>query len=246
LVGEILRKKREDQGVNLREIAETLKIGYDYLKAIEEEDFKKIPAEVYTRGYILEYAKILNIDPDVIIKAYEQQVSPPQTAQSNKKEIENLRKKRAKIKYLLIPSFLILLMIITVFALFQSPHKKSMPPVASIDEKIVNNLPFPSSSEEDIGDTSYKSSPLEENFEHILEILATDTTWILATMDKKDSREVLMKQGESVKWHAKNCFALKIGNAGGVKLFFNGKEIQKLGEKGQVITIEIPDANSDI
>jgi hypothetical protein len=39
---------------------------------------------------------------------------------------------------------------------------------------------------------------------------------------------------------AKTGFSLKIGNAGGVNLIFDGKEIGKLGEKGQVVNLTLP------
>ncbi|PIV65464.1 MAG: hypothetical protein COS10_11215, partial [Nitrospirae bacterium CG01_land_8_20_14_3_00_44_22] len=44
--GEILKKKREELGYNLKEIAHTLRIRFDYLKAIEEGTFEKLPVEV--------------------------------------------------------------------------------------------------------------------------------------------------------------------------------------------------------
>ena len=75
--GEILKKKREELGYNLKEIAKTLKIRSDYLKAIEEGTFEKLPVEVYTKGYIREYAKFLKTDPEVVIKAYIEKLSPP-------------------------------------------------------------------------------------------------------------------------------------------------------------------------
>jgi cytoskeleton protein RodZ len=52
LVGEILKKRREELGRDLREISNYLKIRYDYLKALEDGDIEKLPAEVYIRGYI--------------------------------------------------------------------------------------------------------------------------------------------------------------------------------------------------
>ena len=75
--GEILKKKREELGYNLKEIAKTLKIRSDYLKAIEEGTFEKLPVEVYTKGYIREYAKFLKTDPEIVIKAYIEKISPP-------------------------------------------------------------------------------------------------------------------------------------------------------------------------
>ena len=64
-------------GYNLKEIAKTLRIRSDYLKAIEEGTFEKLPVEVYTKGYIREYAKFLKTDPEIVIKAYIEKISPP-------------------------------------------------------------------------------------------------------------------------------------------------------------------------
>ena len=68
--GEILKKSVKNWGITSKEIAETLRIRSDYLKAIEEGTFEKLPVEVYTKGYIREYAKFLKTDPEIVIKAY--------------------------------------------------------------------------------------------------------------------------------------------------------------------------------
>jgi tetratricopeptide (TPR) repeat protein len=75
---------------------------------------------------------------------------------------------------------------------------------------------------------------------HTLELIAEDTTWIFITIDESESKEMLLHQGDRVKLSAKNIFSLKIGNAGGIKLVFDEKEIGSLGEKGQVVTLTLP------
>jgi hypothetical protein len=79
-----------------------------------------------------------------------------------------------------------------------------------------------------------------EKLPHVLEIFSTDTTWLLVNIDNTNVKEMLLKPGTSVKLQAKNVFSLKIGNAGGVKLVFDGKEIGKIGEKNQVIKLTLP------
>ncbi|MFZ6017132.1 MAG: DUF4115 domain-containing protein [Nitrospirota bacterium] len=79
--------------------------------------------------------------------------------------------------------------------------------------------------------------------QHVLEVFAIDVTWLRVNIDGTMSKEVLLKPGESVKWYAKNGFSLKIGNAGGVRLIFDRKEIGKLGEKGQVTRLNLPAPN---
>ncbi len=220
MVGEILKKRREELGRDLREISNCLKIRYDYLKALEDGDIEKLPAEVYIRGYIQEYAKILNMDPGAVINAYMQQSAPSPPETKEIPEEKGVQKNRLKITYVLIPLILVILIMIASFQL-STPKKKSE-----------SALPA--------AKTQGETAPRVAASELVLEVVATDTTWLLVTIDKADSKEVLMNPGEAVTWHAKKGFFLKIGNAGGIRLVFNGKEISKLGEKGQVVQMNLP------
>jgi cytoskeletal protein RodZ len=224
LVGEILRKRREELGKDLREIAQISKIRYDYLKAIEDEAFEKLPLEVYVKGYIREYAKILNIDPDAVITTYIQQTSPPQAEKKETPAEDTTQRKHLKIRYVLLP---LLLIIPVVFFLFSSNPKKS----------IIPSRP-PETKEENLSKTKTTN--------HVLEVFATDTTWLLVTIDGTQKKEILLKPGESAKWQADQNFSLKIGNAGGIKLVFDGKNLGPLGKKGQVIRLNLPAQNSTL
>lgn len=75
---------------------------------------------------------------------------------------------------------------------------------------------------------------------HTLELITEDTTWVFVKIDDRESKEMILKPGERIKWTAKNNFWLKIGNAGGTKLIFDGKEIGPIGEKGQVVKLKFP------
>lgn len=68
--GGLLRKVRESLGIELEEIATRTKISPSYLKAIEHEDFKSLPALVYTRGFVQQVAKHLKLDPTQVSRTY--------------------------------------------------------------------------------------------------------------------------------------------------------------------------------
>ncbi len=68
--GDLLRKVRESQGVELDDIAMRTKISGAHLDAIEDENFNVLPAIVYTRGFVREIAKHLNLDPAQVTKTY--------------------------------------------------------------------------------------------------------------------------------------------------------------------------------
>jgi flagellar biosynthesis protein FlhG len=68
--GPLLRQIREAIGVELREIAERSKIGMAYLQALEGEVFGKLPAAVYVRGFLAEYARALGLDAERVKQTY--------------------------------------------------------------------------------------------------------------------------------------------------------------------------------
>ncbi len=68
--GATLRKVREAQGVELTEISAHTKIGRLHLAALEDEAWEALPAEVYVRGFLMEVAKFLSLDPAQVQRTY--------------------------------------------------------------------------------------------------------------------------------------------------------------------------------
>jgi len=68
--GATLRKVREAQGIELAEISAHTKIGRLHLTALEDEAWEALPAEVYVRGFLVEVAKFLSLDPAQVQRTY--------------------------------------------------------------------------------------------------------------------------------------------------------------------------------
>ncbi|PIE06097.1 MAG: hypothetical protein CSA75_01335 [Sorangium cellulosum] len=68
--GELLRKVRESQGIDLAEIANSTKITVAHLDALEEERYDELPAQVYVRGFVQQLARHLKLDPAQVVKTY--------------------------------------------------------------------------------------------------------------------------------------------------------------------------------
>jgi cytoskeletal protein RodZ len=75
---------------------------------------------------------------------------------------------------------------------------------------------------------------------YLLEIKATESTWLEIREDESDPLEVLLKPGETIKREAKTKFSLIVGNAKGVDITFDGKSLGRLGRHGEVILLTLP------
>lgn len=76
LTGAELRRIREARGVSLRHIASVTKIGMRFLEYLEEDRFAFLPAPVYLRGFLQEYARLVGIDPRRAADAYMSRLTP--------------------------------------------------------------------------------------------------------------------------------------------------------------------------
>lgn len=68
--GALLAKVRESLGIEVEEIARRTKISASHLRAIESEEYQSLPALVYTRGFLQQVAKCLELDPTQVTRTY--------------------------------------------------------------------------------------------------------------------------------------------------------------------------------
>ena len=73
----------------------------------------------------------------------------------------------------------------------------------------------------------------------ILQIQAIEETWIALQVDSDLPWEITLRAGETFSQRANKHMKLKIGNAGGVNLTFNGKELGSLGDPGKIVRLSL-------
>lgn len=68
--GLFLRRVREARRISIEEMSSITKITKTYLLAVEEEQFAKLPASVYVRGFVNQIARTLKLPADRVVTAY--------------------------------------------------------------------------------------------------------------------------------------------------------------------------------
>lgn len=75
----------------MEEIAEATKIHIRYLEALESSEFDKMPGEVFIKGYIRSYARVIGFDSDEMVNIYDESVG-----RDRKIELENRDSRNGK------------------------------------------------------------------------------------------------------------------------------------------------------
>jgi cytoskeletal protein RodZ len=67
-VGNILRQRRKDMNVSLKEAENATSIRISYLQALEEGEMQKLISPIYAQGFFKQYASFLGIDGEQIVR----------------------------------------------------------------------------------------------------------------------------------------------------------------------------------
>ncbi|HEY3064610.1 MAG TPA: RodZ domain-containing protein [Methylomirabilota bacterium] len=69
-MGSYLRELRQQRGLSLDEMARSTRVASRYLEALENDDFRALPAPVFTRGFIRAYCQVLRESPDEALRRF--------------------------------------------------------------------------------------------------------------------------------------------------------------------------------
>lgn len=238
---EELKKSRTELGKSIEEISQLTKIKKSYIQAIEEGDWRQLPLEIYTKSYIKIYSELLGLDSKKFIEDYENYLKNLNSSVKKNifdlKDKTNLREeKQNKTKNYprwtisVIITFIVFVLILTI--LYFERREYYIPPSP-------NPQPINSQIQEEVKQPKQLNNE-EHHKSNSLKIEASDKVWMRITIDEKEKKEYLLDKGQNINLEALKSFKVHIGNAGGVKVYFNNEDLGKLGETGQVVYLKLP------
>lgn len=68
--GSRLKQEREARALSLPEVARITKIPVRSLERLEDGRFEELPAEVFVRGFLRSYARVVGLDPEETVRRY--------------------------------------------------------------------------------------------------------------------------------------------------------------------------------
>lgn len=65
--GARLKRERESQGLSLFDAARALRLSEKQISALEADDYSKLPGRTFVRGFIRNYARLVQLDPEALM-----------------------------------------------------------------------------------------------------------------------------------------------------------------------------------
>ncbi len=131
MIGEYLKEQRKHLNYSLENISIETKISIEHLQAIENEEFEKIPSEVFVYGYINQYMNALSLDPDEALSLY--------------KEYTRQHPRKRKSSYIIaqknpfLPKLILLLIFLTTILIIYQVSQKLLHVTSKIENSAQSN-----------------------------------------------------------------------------------------------------------
>jgi cytoskeletal protein RodZ len=255
-VGSILRKERESQGRAISEIAAELCITQCYLHAIEEDDTAGVPGLFFYKNFARQYAAILGIDQSLIQPALDAIQAPEDTPPSSAICVPNRLVQATNRSHIpdismgwsVVGLVVVLLCCSGIYAWWKrAPQASSAAavvrqtaPVAMVSASV------PSPVQPDAQQGAQPAVQTGEASGVVLKLSATERTWLSISSNGKEIFAGILQPSESKTLTGLDRATMKVGNAGGIEVLWNGKIISPLGTRGQVLTIKITPQDFEI
>jgi cytoskeleton protein RodZ len=236
-LGERFRAAREARGLSLSDVAEQIRIRSVYLAAIEDDNWNAIGAPVYVRGFLRTYARFLGLDPEEVVADFnaEPHAPPPQQpAESSALRSERARTRGGASSFVIwiAAGVAVLLIAFVVYQALTLPGRGPSPVAeASVEASAVPSatasaLPSPLATP--------RGLPAAADGPKSFALVLSAPSWLRVTIDGDVSIEGTFPAGTSKTFHGKNAL-LRVGNAGGVEVYVDGRDVGKLGKSGDVV-----------
>jgi cytoskeletal protein RodZ len=224
--GHWLKRQREVRDLSLREISDVTKINLRYLEALEQNHFSALPAPVFARGFLREYARYVGLDPDEVVNYYTaaQQDQEPESPSGPRPR--RLHSSTQWIYGLVLTAAVVGLFGVVAAISFwaeRRPERTEAPPIAAPVFAPAPAAPAQAESE----------APLEVTLDF------TENCWVEAVLDGSERISELRVQGESLRLTAQESVSLTLGNAAGVRIEVNGQPFEIAGGDQIVRDLEI-------
>lgn len=235
-LGTDLRQARERAGFSLSDLAARTKIPLNSLRAIEQNDFAKVPPGIFVRSFIRSYAREVGVDPVTAVAEYRAMTEPIEPPEQSSRDhqiahesprvgsfVPDLAQSRPSLGYALIVAALL----VAVIAMNRYTEPASSPPettaaVTTADPSIATPQPVATTG-----------TGLQ------VDMRAQGLCWISAVVDGQRTVARLLQPGETQSLSAERDIVLRVGDPAALSYSVNGRTGQALGAANVPVTVHV-------
>ena len=267
-IADTLRSAREKRGLSLEQAAADAGIPMQYLRLLEGESNVRVGVsdELYLIPFFRKYAHFVGIDAEEMLPEFLGRVQQVPGDSGPPLRLAY----RSRYASLWRPLAVLLGVAVAATLLLRQPRERPSVDDGSAESSAPTATAEPVATTETRAPTVSETTPVAAAMaptetsppaelpsprpsataielapgQHALQIAAKEDAWLALALDDHASKQFLLHAGESRTWSAVR-FTLTIGNAGGVLLTLDGKDLGPIGKPGRVVkNLRLPERSS--
>ncbi len=131
--GAVLAATRNAKSLSLQDVSDTLRLSVKQISALENDDFSALPQPMVTRGFIRNYARLLELDAQALLDSYRLRVPDNTTTSLNVQtsipHVQLVKQNRPWLKYVL--ALLLLVLVVWYYQAEQAVSPSATPAAVS-------------------------------------------------------------------------------------------------------------------
>lgn len=236
-LGALIAKSRTDARLSIEDLAKVTNIPPTLLRDMENNNFTKCGGETYARGHLRNMAAKLSVDERTFLDLFEAEITAPtkpirQLLNENSVTMPYQEPKRISWKVLAAGSAAALILFAGAQIIFSNSDNGNEADV------VATSSASPSNSASEASLPSESAPPQIAGGVNVELVASRGTTWLYAT---NENGTVLfsgqVRQGASKMFSEVKQVNLRVGNAGGVDISVNGKDVGSVGANGEVANL---------
>ena len=236
-LGALIAKSRTDARLSVEELSKITNIPGTLLRDMENNNFAKCGGETYARGHLRNIAAKVGVDERIFLDLFEVEVTAPakpirELLNENNVTMPYQEPKRISWKVLAAGSAAALVLFAGAQIIFSNNDN------GGETDAVVTLSASPTNSASESATPSESASPLITGGVNVQLVASRGTTWLYAT---NENGKVLfsgqIRKGGSKAFNEAKQVNLRVGNAGGVDISVNGKDVGSIGANGVVANL---------
>ena len=236
-LGSLITQARKSAGLSIDDLSEATNIRSALLREIEANNFVHCGGDTYARGHLRNIATKLGVDPQVFLTVFEDE---QMQADRSMKDllVENSVMKKPEEARKVSWKVLATISVASLFVVGLGQIIISNTASVDIPEPIASVSATPSESSEPTPTSSEQPTVSTGTGVELIITAARAKSWLFVS--DASGRTLFSGQiarGTSKTFSTDIALNVKVGNAGGVDLTVNGKNIESIGADGEVVSV---------
>ena len=236
-LGSLITQARKSAGLSIDDLSESTNIRGALLREIESNNFVNCGGETYARGHLRNIATKLGVDPQEFLTAFEDEQMHVDRSMKDLLVENSVMKKPEEARKV---SWKVLATISVASLFVVGLGQIIISNTASVDipEPIASVSATPTESSEPTPTSSEQATVSTGTGVELVITAARAKSWLFVS--DAAGRTLFsgqIPQGGTKTFSTDVSLNLKIGNAGGVDLIVNGKEVESIGIDGEVVSV---------